>query len=593
VNTEELEVSLKTEFENYLKGIIAEMRQETAEFQGKMQAEFDKQKTSFDEAFASFTSRFDSDKEFDEAFTSSVSEHLRLARDEGAKITAEAFAEAEKLEKENAPPAAAAKYDNIRDAVNDISSKDSQATILKALVDHAAEFAPRGAFFIIKSEQFTGWKVFGDDTHAAEAAIRDLSFPISADTILGASVRSVNTVESSSEGHSENPAFLDDLGFGRPDRMFAIPLVARGKAVAVLYADYGNDGTHLQHEALETFVRVAGMTVELVALQPARHETQPVAAAESQEAQPVEESQPTGQEHYETEPAVAFSEPTPAVEAFEATPAFEPAPTTSEFAFSDTGSFASGFETHVPEPVHEQSFEPVHEVVAEPEVEHVYEPVATFEEVQPVEEAVAETGFQTASETQFDTVSEFVAEPQAEDLVEDVAEFQPKVVDFQPEVIDEPVNDFTPSGSPFETTVEEVASAGSSNDGYDVAHEPAVEVAAPVAATTGSRLSDRNVDLPIEVPEEERRSHNDARRFARLLVSEIKLYNEKKVIEGREASDLYPRLREAIDRSREMYDKRVQPPVASKFDYFHYELVNSLAEGDVARLGSGYPGATV
>ena len=85
----------------------------------------------------------------------------------------------------------------------------------------------------------------------------------------------------------------------------------------------------------------------------------------------------------------------------------------------------------------------------------------------------------------------------------------------------------------------------------------------------------------------------DARRFARLLVSEIKLYNEKKVIEGREANDLYDRLREAIDRSREMYDKRVQPPVAAKFDYFHYEIVNSLAEGSVERLGSGYPGASV
>jgi len=77
------------------------------------------------------------------------------------------------------------------------------------------------------------------------------------------------------------------------------------------------------------------------------------------------------------------------------------------------------------------------------------------------------------------------------------------------------------------------------------------------------------------------------------LVSEIKLYNEKKVQEGREANDLYERLREAIDRSREMYDKRVQPPVASKFDYFHYELVNSLAEGDIGRLGGSYPGATV
>ncbi len=33
-------------------------------------------------------------------------------------------------------------------------------------------------------------------------------------------------------------------------------------------------------------------------------------------------------------------------------------------------------------------------------------------------------------------------------------------------------------------------------------------------------------ELPVEVHEDERRLHNDARRFARLLVSEIKLYNE-------------------------------------------------------------------
>jgi len=76
-------------------------------------------------------------------------------------------------------------------------------------------------------------------------------------------------------------------------------------------------------------------------------------------------------------------------------------------------------------------------------------------------------------------------------------------------------------------------------------------------------------------------------------VSEIKLYNEKKVQEGRLANDLYERLREAIDRSREMYDKRVQPPVAAKFDYFHYELVNALADGNAERLGSSYPGSAV
>jgi hypothetical protein len=121
----------------------------------------------------------------------------------------------------------------------------------------------------------------------------------------------------------------------------------------------------------------------------------------------------------------------------------------------------------------------------------------------------------------------------------------------------------------------------------------ATEVEASPAATPRRRYG-QDADLPVEVSgDEERRLHNDARRFARLLISEIKLYNEQKVAEGRIEHDLYDRLREYIDRSREMYDKRVKAEVASRYDYFHGELVNTLAEGDVSKLGANYPGATV
>jgi hypothetical protein len=137
------------------------------------------------------------------------------------------------------------------------------------------------------------------------------------------------------------------------------------------------------------------------------------------------------------------------------------------------------------------------------------------------------------------------------------------------------------------------------------AEPPAVQAAPPVESRPSTvepaptppplrRRYGADVELPIEVAdEEERRLHNDARRFARLLVSEIKLYKERQVVEGRAQSDLYTRLREDIDRSREMYDKRVKPEVAQKYDYFHHELVNTLAEGDRSKLGSSYPGATV
>jgi hypothetical protein len=47
---------------------------------------------------------------------------------------------------------------------------------------------------------------------------------------------------------------------------------------------------------------------------------------------------------------------------------------------------------------------------------------------------------------------------------------------------------------------------------------------------------------------ETRKKHEEAQRFARLLVSEIKLYNEAKVKQGQKTKDLYD-LRDDIERS--------------------------------------------
>src|SRR5204862_7836067 len=59
---------------------------------------------------------------------------------------------------------------------------------------------------------------------------------------------------------------LQKLGGEPPQRMVAIPLVARERSVAVLYADSaGLEPDAVNLEALETLVRVAGMAVELLA----------------------------------------------------------------------------------------------------------------------------------------------------------------------------------------------------------------------------------------------------------------------------------------------------------------------------------------
>jgi hypothetical protein len=105
-------------------------------------------------------------------------------------------------------------------------------------------------------------------------------------------------------------------------------------------------------------------------------------------------------------------------------------------------------------------------------------------------------------------------------------------------------------------------------DASDVASSPAVTPPPPTPAPAPAPGGDKQ--------------HEDAKRFARLLVSEIKLYNESKVQEGRKNKDLYQQLKEDIERSRKLYSERYPdaPP-----QYFDDELVRVLADGDTSALG--------
>lgn len=83
-------------------------------------------------------------------------------------------------------------------------------------------------------------------------------------------------------------------------------------------------------------------------------------------------------------------------------------------------------------------------------------------------------------------------------------------------------------------------------------------------------------------------THRKAQRFARLLVDEIKLYNQAKVAEGRRNKDLYDRLKEDIDKSRATFQRRYGNTAAASADYFQREVVRSLAEDDVSVMGGNF-----
>jgi hypothetical protein len=111
-----------------------------------------------------------------------------------------------------------------------------------------------------------------------------------------------------------------------------------------------------------------------------------------------------------------------------------------------------------------------------------------------------------------------------------------------------------------------------------------VQLKTPVTPAVAPPPPAPPAEAPLRTPEEERK-HEEAKRFARLLVSEIRLYNETAVQAGKTSRDIYQRLKEDIDRSREMYEQRVPAEVRAQSHYFVDELIRILADGDEDALG--------
>ncbi len=433
--SEELEKSLRADIDTYINSRLSGLQEEIRRVQSQV-----------NDALSKLLERATSNTQSDTPVGVSILEHIRAAHERGIED-----ASAESTHTQTGSDIAI-----LKSAIDDLDDQRSQADILNTLVNRAASFAPRIAFFVVKNDQTIGWRARGLQGTVGDNAVRDISLPLSSDNVLSDVVNTRATWSGSPGSHADNHALLTKLGEEPPQRMAAIPLIARGKAVAVLYADSAaleSDAINL--EALEMLARVAGMAVEMLSV-----------------SRPAPAARPAAR--IEPRPQRAAPAPPPAAE-------------------------------------------------------------------QPAQEEVTEQ-------------QQTVAEPA-------------------------PVSEITETHTEQEQPAPE---------------EPAAPAQFANPLGTARRYSSAaDAELPVEVSEQERSQHVGARRFARLLVSEIKLYNEQKVKEGRAEGDLYERLRETIDRSREMYNKRYAISVGSRYDYFHHELVNSLAEGDESRLGTGYPGASV
>jgi hypothetical protein len=456
---------------------------------------------------------------------------------------------------------------DLRDALAGIDRARSQAEILSALLRESARYASRAALLLVRGGELRGWgsEGFGD----AESALRGLVL----DGADGAWGRLAQSQGAELLSAADCATLVSRVESPLPHDGILVPIVLRDRVAAGLYADRLDDG-ELGVEALQILAHAAAQAIETlpfrersstptlaleggasgVGIEPA-----PAAAVEEAPAAaeaPAPEPEPDVQAAAEPEPPAAAWTAAPAEEyALDAEEAAAPADLPTDLPAeapreetSVAGSWGGSAIPHVTEAMPLPGFP----------VQRAPEPPAPMEEEVPryprsVEEPPAppaRTPDLSPDATVLLQRSSLIGEPAAPAATP----LRPVPVSPAPE---EPA-------APFERA----------------AGTPEVR---PPSGVDGPGWAFATTRVPVNP--DNQALHEEARRLARLLVSEIKLYNEEQVEEGRRNRDIYERLREDIDRSRQMYDERVDPQILRSTDYFYQELVRILASGDSKALG--------
>ncbi|HYO13566.1 MAG TPA: hypothetical protein VE685_10270 [Thermoanaerobaculia bacterium] len=533
-----------------------------------------------------------------------VSERLRASSDEvlrrieelapelpGSFLRHEDFAP---VSEELSATARRSAFGELRDALSAVDRARSQSEILTALLSEAGRYASRAALLLTRPGEIRGWagRGFGD----ADAALSNVAVDTSSNGSWGRLAQGQGTVRLSAADCAE---LCSRLEAPLPREGVLVPLVLRDRVAAALYADRLGDDA-LAVEALQILTYTAAQAIESL----------PFRERASTPTLALEDETPAGQGGAEPAASAAAAAPAPAEVPEESAAAPPPVeePAQPETGASQVGA-TQALESAPQAEVEAQEVQEI-EVEAEPEPWTVEpepwrtEPAAMVAEPSPSESWAAPASNRTEQlpslrdEEQVAAPAGFAGGMEAE------------VPRYPRSVEPEPAAPVAFSGTSPEATVllqrpnlQAAAPAPEPPPLRPVAPPATVETAAssfdalrtaPLgAAGTPEVRPPSGVDGPgwafattrVPVSPSDETLHEEARRLARLLVSEIKLYNEEQVEEGRRNRDIYERLKEDIDRSRQMYEERVDPRILRSTDYFYQELVRILAAGDSRALG--------
>lgn len=509
-------------------------------------------------------------------------------------------------------------------ALSAIDGAGSQRAVLDTLKEECRRFSDRTAVLLTGDAGYRLWggSGWGDDAPTEVTLRWGETGPWSPATI-GSGTASLTAQDCA--------PLCSRLESSIPKGGVLVPLILRDRLAAVVYADH--DGGAFFAEALQALTWSAAMALEALPfrdraatptlLLAGSVEAAPVLAAPEPEAELPEAEEATSEAADDGEVEVVEAVAVPGFEVEEETDADgwsldddedEPSSAVGELEVSDleVSELDTGDDDSLPEP-------PTWEA---PTLDTSVEEDTLLEEVDDGDELVLADDFEDAVDGDLYTTDSDELEVEELEVVEEEpaagAELEVEELDEDEEIelVEEPPEEETPAAAaspaaPMETDqVPRIAgferapatetpdseapplpSADDRPPGLETAAAPAAPAApagdgspqvAPPSDHSGPGLAFGGGG---DAGDEEDVSHQEARRLARLLVDEIHLYNQDLIEEGRRNQDIYQRLKEDIDRSRQIYEERIDASLREDTDYFYDELVRTLGGGDASTLG--------
>jgi hypothetical protein len=458
-----------------------------------------------------------------------------------------------------APGAPQADWTVVRGSLAAIESARSQVDVLSRFLTRVNAHASRVALLVLRNDRLTGWKSVGFDASGGrDEAVRALDLAVEDDPFVASLLKSQHSTLA--EPPDESGPLRRALSGQAPARTLLVPMVIRDRLAGIVCADElpGEEG-RLNEAAVEVLTFVTGLAVDLLA---ARKKIPSPSLTPTGEAIPRFESPGAtpraATADFEIATPIAAPPAPPTAPSPAAAPILAP---TQRSRSTDAGEALRAIEeaakTRIPQGLRSFSSDPgltsaiptIGAAPAPPPPSFPSFPSAPAVAPAPPPPLPGSASSPLANASTGDFTGAFEA-LRASGRV-------------------------PPPGEADVTAQKPVRPTSAVMPPRDLAGSPR-----PISGfVPRGRAAAAAADSP-------QRALDDARRLARLLISEIKLYNEKKVEDGRVAHDLYVRLKDDIERSRQVYDERTSASIRQDTDFFHDELVRILADGRAEALGS-------